>query len=58
MLMITDIVEGSSRILMQKAPPILRELPYKPLPDGSLEARGVVSRKKQLLPVILALLES
>lgn len=58
MLMITDIVEGSSRILMQEAPPILQELPYKPLPDGSLEARGVVSRKKQLLPVILALLES
>jgi manganese-dependent inorganic pyrophosphatase len=58
MLMITDIVEGSSRILMQKAPPILRELPYKPLSDGSLDARGVVSRKKQLLPVILALLES
>lgn len=58
MLMITDIVEGSSRVLMRAAPPILSELPYKPLPDGSLEARGVVSRKKQLLPVILALLES
>jgi manganese-dependent inorganic pyrophosphatase len=58
MLMITDIVEGSSRILMRAAPPILSELPYKPLSDGSLEARGVVSRKKQLLPVILALLES
>jgi manganese-dependent inorganic pyrophosphatase len=58
MLMITDIVEGSSRVLMRAAPPILSELPYKPNPDGSLEARGVVSRKKQLLPVILALLES
>jgi manganese-dependent inorganic pyrophosphatase len=58
MLMITDIVEGSSRILMRDAPTILSELPYIPLEDGSLEARGVVSRKKQLLPVILALLES
>ena len=58
MLMITDIVEGSSRVLMRAAPPILSELPYKPMADGSLEARGVVSRKKQLLPVILALLES
>ncbi|TFH38039.1 MAG: CBS domain-containing protein [Anaerolineales bacterium] len=57
-LMITDIVEGSSRILMRCAPPILSELPYKLLSDGSLEARGMVSRKKQLLPVILALLES
>jgi manganese-dependent inorganic pyrophosphatase len=58
MLMITDIVEGSSRVLTRAAPSILGELPYKPLADGSLEARGVVSRKKQLLPVILALLES
>lgn len=57
LLMVTDIVEGSSRILLQNAPAVLRELPYKRLPDGTLEARGVVSRKKQLLPGVLALLE-
>ncbi len=57
LLMITDIVGGSSRILMSGAPPVLQELPYLRLPDGTLEAKGVVSRKKQLLPVVLALLE-
>ena len=56
-LMVTDIVDGSSRLLMQSEPPELSELPYKRLPDGTLNARGVVSRKKQLLPVVLALLE-
>ncbi len=57
MLMITDIVEGSSRILMQSAPPVLAELPYKRSEDDVLDASGVVSRKKQLLPVVLAMLE-
>jgi manganese-dependent inorganic pyrophosphatase len=57
LLMITDVVDGASRILMQSAPMVLEELPYKRLPDGTLDARGVVSRKKQLLPVVLALLE-
>jgi manganese-dependent inorganic pyrophosphatase len=56
-LMVTDIVEGSSRIVLRGAPPVLDDLPYKRLSDGSLEAQGVVSRKKQLLPVVLALLE-
>lgn len=57
MLMVTDVVGGSSRILTYSAPPALNELPYLPQPDGTLDARGVVSRKKQLLPTILALLE-
>ena len=56
-LMITDIVEGSSRLLLRGAPAVLDDLPYPRLPDGSLQARGIVSRKKQLLPVVLALLE-
>ena len=58
MLMVTDIVDGSSRLLMQSEPPVLSELPYKRLPDDTMDARGVVSRKKQLLPVVLALLEA
>jgi manganese-dependent inorganic pyrophosphatase len=57
MLMITDVVRGSSRLLLNNPPPILEELPYPPLPDGTLLAEGVVSRKKQLLPVVLGLLE-
>ena len=59
MLLITDIVEGSSRLITSSnAPPVLNELPYPPLPDGTRDAPGVVSRKKQVLPVVLGLLES
>ncbi len=58
MLLITDVVRGTSRLLVSSsAPPILDDLPYPPLPDGTLDAPGVVSRKKQLLPVVLGLLE-
>jgi manganese-dependent inorganic pyrophosphatase len=58
MLLITDVVRGTSRLLVSSsAPPILDDLPYPPLTDGTLEAIGVVSRKKQLLPVVLGLLE-
>jgi manganese-dependent inorganic pyrophosphatase len=58
MLLITDVVGGTSRLLVtSKATPILDDLPYPPLPDGTREATGVVSRKKQLLPVVLGLLE-
>jgi manganese-dependent inorganic pyrophosphatase len=58
MLLVTDIVRGSSRLIISShAPPILDDLPYPPLPDGTRQASGVVSRKKQLLPVVLGLLE-
>ncbi|MCC6148507.1 MAG: DHH family phosphoesterase [Anaerolineaceae bacterium] len=56
-LMVTDVVRGSSRILLDNPPAVLQELPYPPLPDGTLQAEGLVSRKKQLLPVVLGLLE-
>jgi manganese-dependent inorganic pyrophosphatase len=58
MLLVTDIVRGSSRLIISSgAPPLLDDLPYPPLPDGTRDAPGVVSRKKQLLPVVLGLLE-
>jgi manganese-dependent inorganic pyrophosphatase len=57
MLMVTDVVRGSSRLLISGAVPILEGLPYPPQPDGTRLAEGVVSRKKQLLPVVLGLLE-
>jgi manganese-dependent inorganic pyrophosphatase len=58
MLLITDVVRGTSRLLISSgAPPVLDDLPYPPLPDGTRDAQGVVSRKKQLLPVVLGLLE-
>lgn len=57
-LLITDVVRGSSRLIgTSNAPPILDDLPYPPLADGTRDAPGVVSRKKQLLPVVLGLLE-
>jgi manganese-dependent inorganic pyrophosphatase len=57
MLMVTDVVRGSSRLLLAGDTPILDGLPYPPQLDGTRLAEGVVSRKKQLLPVVLGLLE-
>ncbi|PWB77797.1 MAG: hypothetical protein C3F07_00325 [Anaerolineales bacterium] len=58
MLLVTDVVRGSSRLIISSnPPPILADLPYPPLGDGTRDASGVVSRKKQLLPVVLGLLE-
>ncbi len=57
MLMVTDVVQGDSRLLMVDAPAVLEELPYRPLSDGTRLAIGVVSRKKQLLPMVFSLLE-
>jgi manganese-dependent inorganic pyrophosphatase len=55
-LMVTDVVRGMSRLVLAgEQAGRLTDLPYKRLPDGTLEARDVVSRKKQLLPVILGL---
>jgi manganese-dependent inorganic pyrophosphatase len=58
MLLITDVVRGTSRLLLTSNPPsVLDDLPYPPRPDGTRDAQGVVSRKKQLLPALLGLLE-
>jgi manganese-dependent inorganic pyrophosphatase len=58
MLLITDVVSSNSRLIISSnATPILDDLPYPPLADGTRDAQGVVSRKKQLLPVVLGLLE-
>ncbi|TLM98901.1 hypothetical protein FDZ73_22720, partial [bacterium] len=58
MLMVTDVVRGASRLLFANPPPLLNDLPYPSLADGTRMAEGVVSRKKQLLPVVLGLLEA
>jgi manganese-dependent inorganic pyrophosphatase len=57
MLMVTDVVKNSSRLVLVNAPPVLQDLPYPRQPDETHLATGVVSRKKQLLPVVLGLLE-
>ena len=58
MLMVTDVVQGSSTLLLVNEPPVLSGLPYPKQTDNTRFADGVVSRKKQLLPVVLGLLES
>jgi manganese-dependent inorganic pyrophosphatase len=57
MLMVTDVVLGTSRLLLVNEPPLLGELPFPCQPDGTRKAEGIVSRKKQLLPIVLGLLE-
>jgi manganese-dependent inorganic pyrophosphatase len=57
MLMVTDVVDSASRLVLINPPPILQGLPYPRQSDGTLLAIGVVSRKKQLLPTVLGLLE-
>ena len=57
-LMVTDVVLGSSKLITVDTPPILGEFPYPVQHDGTYLADGLVSRKKQLLPTILAMLES
>ena len=57
-LMVTDVVQGSSRLIVINPPSAFDDLPYPSNPDGTRIAQGVVSRKKQLLPVILSLLET
>ncbi|HUF40169.1 MAG TPA: DHHA2 domain-containing protein [Anaerolineales bacterium] len=57
MLMVTDVVRRDSRLLLTNEVPALDGLPFPRLPDGGLRADGVVSRKMQLLPVVLSALE-
>lgn len=57
-LMVTNVVRGESRLVLAGAGvERLNDLPYTRRPDGTLHAPDVVSRKKQLLPAILGLLE-
>lgn len=57
LLMATNVVEASSRLILTNDIPLLDVLPYPRRDDGTREANGVVSRKKQLLPLVLGALE-
>jgi manganese-dependent inorganic pyrophosphatase len=57
-LMVTDIVGGTSRLLTCVESHHLDGLPYARRPDGTFEMPGIVSRKKQLIPVILSALQA
>lgn len=56
MVMVTDVVLGNSRLVAVGPARIITLLPYAHLADDTLDAPGVVSRKKQLLPTVLAAL--
>lgn len=55
-LMVTDPVRGSSELLFRGDDSVRRALPYRRGPNGLLLLPGVLSRKKQLLPEVLAAL--
>ena len=55
-LMVTDPVRGNSELLFSGADSVRRALPYRLGDEGTWLLPGVLSRKKQLLPEILAAL--
>lgn len=54
LLMVTDILRGNSRIVATGDNVLLGKLPFAHLAGGWLDAPGIVSRKKQLVPLLLA----
>ncbi len=57
MLLITDIVKQDSLLVVTDLPRAERLMSYKKVGDNIYELTGVLSRKKQLLPEILRVLE-
>ena len=57
MLMVTDIIKGDSLLLTTTFEQAERIIPYKKVEDNLYLLSGVLSRKKQLLPEILRILE-
>ncbi len=55
-LMVTDPVRGNSELLFSGDEAVRRALPYRRAESGVLLMPGVLSRKKQLLPEVLAAL--
>ncbi len=57
-LMVTDILETRSRLITRGTVHLLDGLPYARLDDGTFDLPGIVSRKKQLIPAILSVLQA
>lgn len=57
-LLVTDIASNGSMLLMSREPDGWEEINYPQLEDKLYQLDEVVSRKKQLLPLIISLLES
>jgi manganese-dependent inorganic pyrophosphatase len=56
-LLVTDVVEQSSLLLLAGAKALQAQVDYPELEPGVYELAGVVSRKKQLLPYLTHCLE-
>jgi len=54
-LLVTDAVRENSELLILGDPAVIRSLPYHADSDGLFFLPGILSRKKQLLPQILAI---
>ena len=54
-LLVTDAVRETSDLLILGDPDVIRRLPYHADPNGIFQLPGILSRKKQLLPQILAI---
>ena len=57
-LLVTDIVSNGSLLMMSREPKGWEDINYPELEDRLYQLDGVVSRKKQLLPLISSLVES
>tara|TARA_R110002049_G_scaffold4601_4_gene31814 strand:- start:35719 stop:37377 length:1659 start_codon:yes stop_codon:yes gene_type:complete len=57
-LLVTDIASNGSLLLMSREPEGWEDINYPQLEDNLYELKEVVSRKKQLLPLIISLLDS
>ncbi len=53
-LMVTDILDRSTRLLVAGQEQLAERAFGKPLVDGAIDLPGVMSRKKQVAPVLLA----
>ncbi len=55
-LMVTEISTQTSVLLAAGSPPLLRKLPFRTLAPGRYDLQNIISRKKQLIPLLLRLL--
>lgn len=56
-LMVTDVVTGRSHMLAKGESWIMTALPFTRVADGEFDLEDMVSRKKQLVPTLMAVLE-
>ena len=57
MLLVTDVLHETSRLLCTPLPAAERLMPWDRPAEGEYELPGILSRKKQLLPEILRILD-